>query len=1409
MLTTNELLDVAWILVCAALVMLMQAGFSCLESGLVRTKNSINVAAKNFADFCLASAVFWLFGFALMFGTTSGGFFGTSGFLFDDTANPWLMAFFIFQLGFCGTAVTIISGAVSERMRFGGYLIVATIVAAVIYPFIGHWVWGSAAGAASGGWLEQMGFIDFAGSTVVHSVGGWVALAAIIIIGPRIGRFGENSTPIRGHDLPFVTLGVFLLWFGWFGFNGGSTLGLTPEVPTIIVNTTVSGAFGGLVALGLAWWLGGRPDVAMIMNGSLAGLVGITASAHIMTPGAAAGIGSIAAVVMYGVAKLLERLEIDDVVGAVPVHLAAGIWGTLAVAIFADPEAWGTGLGRWDQLVVQATGVGATFLWAFGLGFILLWLINRVFPLRIDPEGERVGLNVAEHGASTEILDLLSDMDAQRRANDFSHPINVEPHTEIGQIARQYNRVIADINAEQKRREATTEALRQKTLSLELLQEAAAAANQAKTIEDAVQTCLENICAFGGWAVGHCTMLEEATGRLVSSKIWHFDDAERFAVFRDVTENTPLESGADLPGEVMASGDPAWIVDVTKHPNFLRGQKAGDLGVKGAAAFPVLVEENVVAVLEFFSPEPVEPDETMLEVMAAVGTQLGRVVERRRSETARFKSVVDNMPAHVHLRDRSGRFILINRNYENFYGVTNDAVHGKVLDEIDGNTMFDQMSKESAAADREVIEKNTVLEREYKIRSDGGTRTLTDRIFPITDSSGEVIAVGGVEIEITELKRAEQAVRESQQLLETILDHMPTPVYLRDLEGRFLLINRGYEKIHQVTKNGVTGKTLDEVFPKDLAKDYGILDPEVIQERRVLEREETHQLPDGVHTMVALKFPVFDLTGEVMAVGGIDIDITDRKRAEEAVRESEAFLESVINNLPATVFLKTADGKFKLINRKYEETYNISLETARGKTLHDIFPKDLADEYMADDRRMLDEQAVTYQESTVLVDNEPRSFAKIMFPVFDPNGQLNSFGGVELDITDRKRAEDELQAAYGIIKDQKERMESELNIGREIQMSMIPLKFPPFPDRDEFSIYAALEPAREVGGDFYDYYFLDEERLCFCIGDVSGKGVPAALFMAMARTLIKSRAYDDTSTASILTHVNDELSADNESCMFVTIFSGILNVKTGELLYTNAGHNPPYLRRRDGALQRLDQRHGPAIGAMEGMVYKEERDRLEPGDLLFLYTDGVTEAMDVEHQLFSEDRLMDLLASMDTNDADSAVDRTVAAVRAFEGDAEQADDITVLGLRFQGQPEDALMAKQRITIKNRMAEIVAVNETFEAFAEEFDIPATIAMKFNVIFDELLSNIVTYAYSDDDEHDIEVRMEVAGKRLTVTVTDDGVPFNPLHAEAPDIDASLEERKIGGLGIHLVRNLIDDVTYQRRIGKNVMTLTRHLQ
>ena len=764
--TVGQSLDILWILICAALVMLMQAGFSCLESGLVRSKNSINVAAKNFADFCLSSVIFWVFGFGLMFGTTIGGLFGTSGFFFGEEATPWLMAFFIFQLGFCGTATTIVSGAVAERMRFGGYLIVATIISGVIYPFVGHWVWASAAGFEAEGWLEQMGFIDFAGSTVVHSVGGWVSLAAIIIIGPRIGRFGKNAVPIHGHDLPFVTLGVFLLWFGWFGFNGGSALGLTAAVPTIIVNTVISGAFGGMVALALSWLLNGRTDVTVIMNGSLAGLVGITASAHIMTPMASVAIGSIAALFMYGTLLLLERFEIDDVVGAVPVHLAAGIWGTLAVAIFADPATWGTELGRWDQFMVQATGVGATFVWAFGVGFILLWLINRWIPLRIDPQGEMSGLNIAEHGASTEILDLLNAMNEQCKENDFSQPVSVEPHTEIGQIAHQYNKVLADINKKQAKLETATKILQKQSQSLQLLQDTATAANTAKSIQDAVRNCLESICDFCDWPIGHCYMVDDHGKILVSAKTWFIEDEVQYADFRIVTENLSIDSGDNLTGSVLMNGVPTWNSDVSKDQDFSRFRVADKVGIKGAVALPILVGEDVVGVLEFFTSTELVQNDTILDVIASVGAQLGRVVERARSEESRFKTVVDNMPASVHLRNTNGQYILVNRKYEDFYGVSNYSVRGKKMSEVDGNQMFHRMIKESSAADREVIKNNMIVEHEFEVIGKDSQHTLTDRYFPIANSSGEVIEVGGVEIDITELKVMEAKIVDAREQAE-------------------------------------------------------------------------------------------------------------------------------------------------------------------------------------------------------------------------------------------------------------------------------------------------------------------------------------------------------------------------------------------------------------------------------------------------------------------------------------------------------------------------------------------------------------------------------------------------------------------------------------------------------------------
>jgi Amt family ammonium transporter len=459
------LTDVFWVLICAGLVFLMQAGFTCMESGLTRSKNSINVAIKNITDFGISTILFWAFGFAMMFGASVNGWIGSTRFFLSLDEGSWTTTFFLFEIMFCATAVTIVSGATAERLRFRSYIIISIILSGLIYPIFGHWVWSGVDSGTASGWLGQIGFIDFAGSTVVHSVGGWVALAALFIIGPREGRFPPVGAhrKIHGNNLPMSVLGVLLLWVGWFGFNGGSTLALNDQVAGIITNTFLAGASGVMVTLTIGWIIRKQADAELVIFGSIAGLVAITASAHAVSTASALAIGGIGGIVMLGVDYLMDYLHIDDAVGAIPVHLGAGIWGTLAVAIFGKEEILGTGLSRWGQLLIQTTGIGVCFLWTFGLSYGLFMLINRFYPLRVTAEDERIGLNVSEHGATTELLDMFRTMDSQARTGDMSLRVPVEPFTEVGQIAERYNWVM---EALQKEAAKTESSLQEKELLL-------------------------------------------------------------------------------------------------------------------------------------------------------------------------------------------------------------------------------------------------------------------------------------------------------------------------------------------------------------------------------------------------------------------------------------------------------------------------------------------------------------------------------------------------------------------------------------------------------------------------------------------------------------------------------------------------------------------------------------------------------------------------------------------------------------------------------------------------------------------------------------------------------------------------------------------------------------------------------
>ncbi|MFP4376950.1 MAG: ammonium transporter [Spirochaetales bacterium] len=439
-----ELLDTLWVLTAGALVFFMQAGFAFLESGLTRSKNSINVAIKNLTDLGVSLVCFWLFGFAFMFGRSISGIIGGSGFLLQSAGDLWVAAFFFFQAMFCSTAATIVSGAVAERMRYSSYIVATILLSSIIYPVFGHWAWGGFLTGEVNGWLGQLGFVDFAGSTVVHSVGGWIALAALIIIGPRAGRFPDQGPPrqVPGSSIPMAVVGVIILWFGWFGFNGGSTLAMNDQVPIIITNTALAAGAGMIAALAVGWPIYKKPDVSLVLNGSLAGLVAITAPCAYVTELEAVLIGAIGSVIMLGSVFLLERVRIDDAVGAVPVHLFAGIWGTLAVAAFGDLKLIGTGLSRLEQFGVQALGVGSAAAWAFGLAFLFLFIFDKFQPLRVTAEDEVIGLNVVEHGASTEIFDLYQTLEVQAQTGDTSLRVPVEPFTEVGQIAKRYNEVM-------------------------------------------------------------------------------------------------------------------------------------------------------------------------------------------------------------------------------------------------------------------------------------------------------------------------------------------------------------------------------------------------------------------------------------------------------------------------------------------------------------------------------------------------------------------------------------------------------------------------------------------------------------------------------------------------------------------------------------------------------------------------------------------------------------------------------------------------------------------------------------------------------------------------------------------------------------------------------------------------------
>jgi Amt family ammonium transporter len=401
--------DILWTCVAAFLVFFMQAGFALVETGFTRAKNACNIIMKNLMDFGIGTMAFYFVGFGLMFGATKGGWMGMDHFMFDakthSTASEnWGWAFLIFQTVFCATAATIISGAVAERTKFSAYLVYSIVITAVIYPIFGGWAWGGlwkpdGATAVNEAWLAGKGFLDFAGSTVVHSIGGWAALAGAIVVGPRIGKYvGGRPQAIPGHSLPLAALGVFILWLGWFGFNPGSTTSVKGgALAYIAVTTNIAAAAGAIGGMVMSWILFKKPDVSFALNGALAGLVAITAGCDCIPVPQAGLLGLLAGVLVVLSVIFIDRLGIDDPVGAVSVHGVCGAVGTLAVGLFHRDLGLVNGGGA-GQLMTQLLGVAVAFVWSFGLSMAMFLALKYTIGMRVSTQEEMEGLDMHEHG---------------------------------------------------------------------------------------------------------------------------------------------------------------------------------------------------------------------------------------------------------------------------------------------------------------------------------------------------------------------------------------------------------------------------------------------------------------------------------------------------------------------------------------------------------------------------------------------------------------------------------------------------------------------------------------------------------------------------------------------------------------------------------------------------------------------------------------------------------------------------------------------------------------------------------------------------------------------------------------------------------------------------------------------------
>lgn len=925
---TYEVIDILWLLVCSGLVFLMQPGFMCLESGLTRSKNSINVAIKNLTDFGISVTCFWGFGFAFMFGVSYHGLVGYSHFFLATDLRPFDTAFFLFQAMFCGTATTIVSGAVAERMKFGSYLFVAGLVSGLIYPIFGHWAWNGAETRVFTGWLGQRGFVDFAGSTVVHSIGGWVSLAALLVIGARTGRFPPGRPPekIHGSNLPLSILGAMLIWFAWFGFNGGSTLALNEQVAGIIVNTVLSSVAGMVTTLGVGWYLRGIPNAELLINGTLAGLVAVTASCHAVTAVSAILIGGIGGIVTMLVEVALEKIRVDDAVGAIPVHLGSGIWGTLAVAFFAKPEVLGTGLTFSQQLTVQLLGIYVAFLLGFGLVYPILLITNKFFLFRVSAADEHIGLNVSEHRAKTEILNLFRVMDSQAKTQDLSLRVPVEPFTEVGQIAESYNQVMDALEEAVARNDAIVKVATDAIITftkpgLEVISVNPSAEKIfGYKSQDLVGMPIYKLVNF---TINPLTM-EEMDGKELLSEIEQLK-AEPLKLW--VHPDLILSQTCEIKTACYVFDEPEIKPEnfQSHFPSFanLLESNLSDNNIESEQQKPINKKNHYIELLiskiaesgNIYELVGTRADNSMFPMEIALRSAK---LNQKSFYTGTFRDITERKQAEVALKESEQRFRSLSR--ATFEGI---IIHeqGKIVDiNLTAAQMFRYESSEMIGMNglKLVLPKYQNLvwqnlasgyEKPYEViglKKDGTTfpMEIEAKVFFYQGNQHRVAALR----DITERKKAEAALRESEERFRAVMEQAADAFIIHNLDGKIVDVNQSTCQSLGYTRTQLLSLYVEDIednfCSEEISKKWQNLIPGV-----PITIQGIHRRQDGKTFPVEIRLGLLK-AGNGKLILALCRDITERKKAEEALLlEQEKSEKLLLNILPKPIADKLKENQ--------------------------------------------------------------------------------------------------------------------------------------------------------------------------------------------------------------------------------------------------------------------------------------------------------------------------------------------------------------------------------------------------------------------------------------------------------------------------------------------------------------------